>query len=320
MIKRIFNGIFQTAFFSQLLGGLDDAAARRPNQLRVLTYHRINDQAGFKQQMQYLAKHFYVVSQSELAEAWRGNRSLPPRSVMITFDDAYRNFAECAWPILQCDHLPVTLFVPTAFPDHPELVFWWDQLEHAFAHTQRSAPLNTPQGPLPLATRTERVQAYKRARTIIKTRPHIEAMALVERFLADLNVPAPESQVLGWNDLRRLAGEGVTLGAHTRTHPMLKRVPVQQAREEASCSLEDLKREIGSAAPIFAYPDGQFTPEVVKAIGESGFEFAFTTLRGSNDIKQAERLRLRRNNVGVAAARPVLQLRLLQAALFNGQR
>lgn len=315
MFKKLFTTIFQHALFSGMLKQMDRLAPNGPNLVRVLTYHQFEDDAAFEQQVRYLKEHMYVASVPELMEAFQGRHALPPRSVVITFDDAYRSFAEHAWPILRRYQLPAALFVPTAYPDNPNLVFWWDKLEHAFAQTKLRDPLLTPLGSLPLSTRAQRVRAFKRLRAYVKTRPHLQTLDLVDQICMQLNVQAPPNKVLGWDALRRLAAEGVTLGAHTRTHPLLSRVPLKEARDEALGSLDDLKRKIGRVEPIFAYPGGYFTPEVVEALKRGGMDYAFTTLRGSNDLSNVDPLLLRRNDIGRQASRPVLQARLLQAAM-----
>ena len=98
--------------------------------LRVLTYHRIVDPAsgercnpsllsatptGFETQMRHLARRYRVVGADEVAAAYRRERRLPDRAVLVTFDDAYRDVGEVAWPIMRALGLPATVFVPTAF-------------------------------------------------------------------------------------------------------------------------------------------------------------------------------------------------------------
>ena len=98
--------------------------------LRVLMFHRIADPhrtlwlnpglvsatpTVFGQIAELLAREYYVASMDEALDAVVRNRPLPPRSVLLTFDDAYRDFAANAWPTLKRYGLPATLFVPTAY-------------------------------------------------------------------------------------------------------------------------------------------------------------------------------------------------------------
>lgn len=303
-----------------------DAWRSQEDWLRVLTYHRIIDPAGdptvypriavtpqaFAEQMAFVAQHYRVISMQELLAYRQGSCCLPPRALLITFDDGYTDFAEHAWPILRRHNLPVTLFVPTAFPDSGES-FWWDRLYHAL-RVSSVQEVATPVGVLPLRSRAEREEAFTRLREHVKSLPHAQAMALVQELCQKLGVEPPPSAILGWDALRRLADEGVVLGAHTRTHPLMNRLSLAEARAEAVGSLQDLEREIGSALPIFAYPSGGISPEVEAMLAQEGFALAFTTYRKLNRLRPQqgpEWLRLGRINVGPRTSLTLLRAQLL---------
>jgi len=322
MLKTLINrfvGQERVARLFDLLEGMD---AQGKQQVRVLTYHLIEDAAAFEKQMEFLSAGYRVVGMPDLLDACLRNKPLPPKAVLITFDDAYRNFAECAWPILKRHGFPATLFVPTAYPDHPEKVFWWDQLEYSFAHTPRRNLLQTPVGSLPLETSEQRTRAFKQLRGYVKTLSNEQqALSFVEQVCAELNVPKPVSTVLSWEELRRLSGEGVTLGGHTRSHPLLNRVTLNEARDEIIGSLRDLQREVDNRNTewVFAYPDGAVTPVVAQVVREAGFSLAFTTRRGTIDLAHFDPMLIRRNNIGQRATQPILRARLLQASPHLGR-
>jgi peptidoglycan/xylan/chitin deacetylase (PgdA/CDA1 family) len=301
------------------------AQPRRANILPVLTYHRVDHEnahpelypgmisatpAAFNEQMSFLAANYRVVSMPEVLDAARTGAALPPRSVLVTFDDAYRDFAEHAWPILKCYRIPATLFVPTAFPGHPDQAFWWDRLYRAVTGTARRGHLDTLLGRLPLKTPAERSLTFTRLKDYVRTSPHGEAMALVNRVCEELDALPPVHHVLDWEALRELAREGVTLGAHTRTHPLMNRISLAEARAEAVGSLRDLEREIGTVPPILAYPGGGVNDGVARDLERAGFVLGFTTARGINDLRLPNWLRLRRINVGQRTNLAVLRLQL----------
>jgi peptidoglycan/xylan/chitin deacetylase (PgdA/CDA1 family) len=331
LIKRLLLFAAESAAFTKFITLLEQVGNKRPNLLRVLTYHRVAEPEAqptlyprvavtpevFEQQMRYLAANYHVVSMPELLDTYQNGVNLPPRAVMITFDDAYSDFAEQAWPILRRYQLPVTLFVPTAFPDQPERVFWWDWLHYAVNRTARRDDLETPLGRLSLATVAQREQTFSQLRNYVKILPHREAMVWVEQICSQLDVPRPQHSVLGWDALRRLASESVTLGAHTQTHPLLTRLSLQEAQAEAAGSLQDLKREIGSVLPVFAYPGGEFNDEVVRSLKRAGFALAFTTSPGVNVLPRADRLRLHRINLNRRATLPILRTRLAVSQLWS---
>ena len=273
---------------------------------------------GFARQMEHLARTRRPVSLAELLAVRRGQAAVPPRAVMVTFDDAYVDFDTHAWPVLRDLGIPVALFVPTAFPDSAAPGFWWDRLYRAFRRTPRQMPLATAAGPLPLASTHERARSFTRLRDHLKGIPHDEAIAQVDATEAALEVSGARCHVLGWARLRELAAEGVVLAPHSRTHPILSRLPVDQVAGELVGSWEDLEREVGPTPRVFAYPAGGHSHQVVQVLAEAGFEVAFTTERGTNDLRHAQWLELDRRNVGVRSSLGVLRLQML-APSFNGR-
>jgi glycosyltransferase involved in cell wall biosynthesis/peptidoglycan/xylan/chitin deacetylase (PgdA/CDA1 family) len=284
--------------------------------LLVLTYHRIAERAAappglatpraaFERQMRWLAGTGRAVSLADVLAAKRGARSLRDDAVLVTFDDAYRDFAQVAWPLLRRLGVPVTLFVPTAYPGDPGRSFWWDAL-FAAVH-QGEGAVRVEGRELPLDSARARRSAYRRLRDEILDLPHDQAMARAEEVAAALGAPRSDAGVLSWADLRRLAAEGVTLAPHTRTHPRLDRLPRERLADEIGGAVEDLVRETGGAAPALAYPAGGVSPATVRAAADAGIELGFTTSRGVNRPEDADWLALARINVGGRTSPAVLR-------------
>lgn len=293
-------------------------ARRDAGTLTVLTYHRIAAHGtgapgivsatpeAFARQMAWLARSGRAVGIDDVLAARRGERPLRPDAVHVTFDDAYEDFAVEAWPVLRSLGIPVTLFVPTAFPGHPARAFWWDRL---FAAVQAGSGTATVEGiHVSLGTADERLDAYRRLREHVKHLPHDRALAFVDAAVGRIGDGAGRSvssHVLGWDELRRLGAEGVALAPHTRTHPLLHRLEPERLAGEIGGSREDLRRETGAATPAFAYPSGSVTDAAVRAGADAGIEVAFTTRRGVNALAAPDWLRLSRVNVGRRSRRPL---------------
>jgi peptidoglycan/xylan/chitin deacetylase (PgdA/CDA1 family) len=96
-----------------------------------------------------------------------------------------------------------------------------------------------------------------------------------------------------WATLARLGEEGVTLGAHTRTHPDLRRLDASALADEIGGSIEDIRRETGQTADGFAYPYGYVDARVAGA-ARGMVRWACTTalspLRGDDDPLRLPRL------------------------------
>jgi len=319
--------VANSAAFQKMIALLEQTDGERANLLRVLTYHRVDEPqarpwldpvlisasvADFEAQMKYLSANYQPVSVFDVLDAFekRDQKILPKRAVLVTFDDAYYDFEQHAWPVLKYFRIPVTLFVPTAFPDHPERLFWWDRLFHAI-HTSIKSEISTPIGNLAIGTDLERKQTNTRLKNHIKSLPNAAAIAFVEDLENQLNISPHTNCVLGWDALRKLANQGVTLAPHTQTHPIMNHIPPSAMQNEAIGSLHDLQREIGVTPPVFAYPSGFYNPEVVEALKNVGFKLAFTTERGINNLGQINPLQLQRINVGAQTTIPILRTQLL---------
>jgi peptidoglycan/xylan/chitin deacetylase (PgdA/CDA1 family) len=294
--------------------------------MRVLTYHRIAHPEdnprldpslisatpeAFKRQMEYLGRRYEIVSIDDALGALKGGRPLSSRAVLITFDDGYRDFAENAWPVLKAYGLPVVLFIPTAYPDHPDRIFWWDKIFYAVNFTRHTERRDVLLGVRPGSGGRESVARLKELRSSLKALRPAEATAKVDEIGRWLEAePLPTHSVLTWNELRGLAKEGVALGAHTRTHPILSRMTEDQIEEEICGSQEDLAREIGYTRPIFCYPSGEYDKRAVEVLRRAQFKAAFTTLEGHNDLGAQDSLRLCRTNITRRTTLPIFRMRL----------
>ena len=294
--------------------------------LRVLTYHRVAGPTDsphlnprlisaipreFERQMDRLARSYSVVSMPQVLETLDRGSRLPRRAVMITFDDAYADFADHAWPILERAGLPATVFVPTGFPDRPERSFWSDRLYRAFTRTDLRR-IDVPSlGALSLESEQHRRGSLKRLQDHLKSIRHADAARLVEQVMRAFGPePDPRPTVMSWDTLRRLSERGLCLAGHTQNHPILTRLTPDEVRREVSACQTDLTRELGSALPVFCYPNGSHDDKIVGVLEELGFRLAFTTLDGHNDLGRTDPLRLRRTNITPRTRGPVFRLRL----------
>ncbi len=129
----------------------------------VLSYHRIGDATssqlfrgvfsttpqGLGEQLGLLRRHFEVVSAAELESALADGRG---RSVMVTFDDGYRDLYEAAFPVLEAHAVKATMFVCPGFIDG-QATAWWDEIAWMLRHSrvpELAAGAWSP-GSLPLA-------------------------------------------------------------------------------------------------------------------------------------------------------------------------
>ena len=72
------------------------------------------------------------------------------------------------------------------------------------------------------------------------------------------------------------------VGSHTCNHVSLTSIPISEAENQASKSLEWLHDEIGPGDYFFCYPHGHFNDEVRNIVKKYGYIGAVTTVKGDN--------------------------------------
>jgi peptidoglycan/xylan/chitin deacetylase (PgdA/CDA1 family) len=139
----------------------EPAATKPPAGVPVLMYHQIGEEKGndavisaarFAEHMEYLHKNGYrTLSMDELAAYLDGRAELPPKPVVLTFDDGYRDTYEIAMPLLRKYGFKSMLFIPAG---EAEQRYSWAELRemkaagmeigsHSFSHRDLGAM--TPQ-------------------------------------------------------------------------------------------------------------------------------------------------------------------------------
>lgn len=93
---------------------------------------------------------------------------------------------------------------------------------------------------------------------------------------------------LNWQELRELVAEGVEIGNHTASHAYLVERRAGETRtawkervhEDIRRAQEAFKEHLGMRPTLFAYPYGEYSPEVVDVVADFGFTAAFAQQSG----------------------------------------
>ncbi|HZD88293.1 MAG TPA: polysaccharide deacetylase family protein [Gaiellaceae bacterium] len=137
-------------------------------------------------------------------------------------------------------------------------------------------------------------------------RLHMPATA----FIITDRVSGSDSSFLTWRELRDLERDGFTIGSHTVHHVDLAQLSPSQAWLELSQSRRTLQRRLGVSVPWFAYPAGEYDPQVLGFVRRAGYLLAVTTHAGfAQSARQP--FRLHRDEIirgeGVAGLAALLQ-------------
>ncbi|MBL4584173.1 MAG: polysaccharide deacetylase family protein [Pseudomonadales bacterium] len=207
-------------------------------------------------QMSLLARLFNVLSLDDAMNRMESG-TLPLRAVCVTFDDGYADNLYVALPIMKKYGIPATVFVATGFLDGG--LMWNDSIIESVRNwPDPTIDLTEFDGGV-LECRTE--QHKKAAITVILNaikhlNPDIR-QAYVARIAAKVG-QLPTNLMLTTAEVRELHKQGVEIGAHTVSHPILASLNDTDARSEIANGKERLERIIDDEVRYFAYPNGRY--------------------------------------------------------------
>lgn len=228
--------------------------------------------------LDFFKRHYNVVALDDLLAARAGERPLPERALLITFDDGWSDNEEFALPQLRRTGVPALLFVAGEAVGRSE-PFWQEKLVHAWRagrlDSARAARLWRDAGAGAAPPTFGGRDDLDGLRAVIA---HIEGLPLERRaaLVAGLGdaVADPTRYMATAEQLRTLAGSRVAIGAHGLTHNPLTEV-------DAGAELTKVRDLLGrhvTAAPVLSFPHGRFDAGVIEKARAAGYQLLFTSV------------------------------------------
>ena len=236
----------------------------------VLCYHRVTAKPSdinsivvspdnFRAQIGYLKQHFQIV---RFEENWDQVRK---PAVVITFDDGYADNLTEALPILEEAGVPATFFISTENIGSGS-EFWWDTLERMVScecnYPAHFTLNDSHYGKTWLTASIEqRTAMYRDLHHLFmngKTEQRTGWLHQIKEWSGESSTGDEANRTLTREELRALANSrGVTIGAHTISHPQLSSLGEEEQRYEIVESGRQLEKLIGRKIEVFAYPFGK---------------------------------------------------------------
>jgi peptidoglycan/xylan/chitin deacetylase (PgdA/CDA1 family) len=288
---------------------------RQVNPLTVLTYHGVFPQGyvprsrlldgnlvsakRLHRQLSLLKRHYNVVCPEEFLRFLEEGIQLPPRAVLLTCDDGLANVVSDMLPVLQDLELKCLFFITGASLTENPGMLWHEELWLLFASASpRTLNFQHPAAFVSEIPGDQQKQhnawwklVCQLSRTDVSTR---------KRFLQELSFAANLSegwktellqnpvqrkrfQLLTKSEVDKLVSAGMTIGAHSMTHPVLSECSRETAEEEIARPLVLAQNELKASLWSLAYPYGTLetvsTREVALA-ETAGYRCAFMNIGG----------------------------------------
>ena len=239
--------------------------------------------AQFEARMRWVQRHFNVIPLAE-AITHLQSRTLPTRSLAITFDDGYADNEEIAAPILRKLGLPATFFIATGYLDGGRM--FNDSIIAALRDCRRDSLDLTELGlgVHTLASIEQRRSTISILLPKVKILDSARRIAQAERICQLAEVVPPDNLMMSSSQVAALARDGFGIGGHTVSHPILARLDPNDARVEIHHGRQRLEQITNRPVGLFAYPNGRpgedYTAHTTEQVKQLGFAAAFTTAHG----------------------------------------
>jgi peptidoglycan/xylan/chitin deacetylase (PgdA/CDA1 family) len=281
-------------------------------ELCVVTYHGVlpagyevtdRDQDGgllrienFRRQLHLLKSRYHVVSPEEvLAWAVKG-LALPKRSVLLTCDDGLLNTLTDMVPVLREEQLSCLFFVLGASAAQNSQALWYEQLYLLLLAAPRGTFSFDALGlTVELKEREQRRRVWGELVKRLSQLDQAERSRVTDAVRSQFGLNNEDAgcggsearrrrfSLLNLNELRQLVDQGMCVGSHTLSHPMLSQQSSELAWKEISQSRSLLENALGRRVWALAYPFGDVasvTSREWQMAEQGGFACAFMNVGG----------------------------------------
>jgi peptidoglycan/xylan/chitin deacetylase (PgdA/CDA1 family) len=300
--------------------------------LTIVMYHYVRPLVGstfpnikgldlndFERQLDYIERHYQVVSAARLLDAAFGGDALPDSSVLLTFDDGYSDHYRYVLPVLKRRQMsgvffPIGSAVKERIPllanklhfilasgvDPQSLI---KKIESEVMLEMKNLDL------LPLAAYREQCQPLKRHRDpfnivyiklmLQSALPEVLGSRIVDelfrRYVSSDERAFADDLYLSVKELNEMADAGMEIGSHGYKHYWLDSLTLDEQEKDIDLSLTFLE-ELGVDRDrfLFCFPYGAYNQDTLVALKARGCGAAFTGGGGLADLHEGNLLELPR--------------------------
>jgi peptidoglycan/xylan/chitin deacetylase (PgdA/CDA1 family) len=245
----------------------------------------------FVDSLAFFKRHYRVVSLDEVLRARRDGTALPPRALLITFDDGWLDNADYAMPALQRAGLPAVMFVVAdavgaGQPFYQERVIAaWRRGRLTVAALAATMAAQGAAGTESAAQ--DGIDGLRHLIATLETLPPAQRRAILDRHADALDDGL--QHMVDVADLARLRTGGIELGLHGKSHVPMRRAEdldaeLGGAREAMAAMLGTPEGLASNACATMSFPHGSFDDAIVSRAREAGYELLFTSVPVLNSV------------------------------------
>jgi hypothetical protein len=210
----------------------------------------------FTEDIDYLAKNCHPIRISDLLDHLKHRRTLPPKALLLTFDDGFREMHDIVAPILLQKGMSATFFLNSSFTDNRNF---------CFQHKASVLVENILQKTISAAVR-KRIETLL-LQHLIKTGSITDGILtityrqrdLVDQIATFLEIDfaaylLQNKPYLSSMQIKKMINDGFTIGAHSIDHPIYANLSEDEQIRQTTESVKFVKEYFNLDYSVFAFP------------------------------------------------------------------
>jgi len=292
LLIRLFGGIFWMIFFFQRLPVLiilNYHNFSKYNNYKIKRGHILETgyAANFEKQIRFLKKQFGFCYPDDFF----AGKCKPGISVLITFDDGYKDNYDFALPILKKYDAAAVFFITTNFIGSTNWL-WHDMVRYLVV----TGKINENEAEHQLKRINQGFPVDKEFKNKIET----------------LFPETPKRLMMNWEEVKQLAKNGFVIGSHTANHKVLSSFDKNEQQNEIETSINEIKQNLQIKTEHFAFPNGLYNETTLDILKNNKIKYAYTTEDGFNQPGNSK-IQLKRIGINASDSIGFILLKLLRS-------
>jgi len=256
---------------------------------------------GFKKQIEYFQNHFKFITSEDLLDCIYSNKQIPKNSVLLTFDDGFKDHYSYVFPILKKLNIQGSFFLSGKIFEeylldvhkiHFILANNSDKSEVAkdlcrlIDENQKEYNLKSTKTYFEILVNdnrydTKEVNFIKTTlqRSLPRKLKNTIVAKLFKKYVTDDERSFSKELYMSIDEIREMKEQGMYFGSHAYSHEWLPYLLEDELKDEMAKSLQFYTKINGESNDwIISYPYGASTKEVVKILKKQGFKAGINTV------------------------------------------
>lgn len=239
---------------------------KNSNSVTVLNLHRISEERDFfynpilpekfEKIIEYCCLNYEVISFENL------NKKTKKPKLILSFDDGYYDFKECALPILIKKGLPSNHNIVNDSVNNNKPI-WTHYLNEIFCCLKSNHIIDDEIISKYAQFNRNWYQYYVDFFSYLLSIKKADRDIILSRLTTYYNIKL-NTKMMNWNDIRYCIKNDVEIGSHSYTHDSLNTISnIDEFNHEVLLSINEIEEKIEKKINIFALPNGQYNEYLI---------------------------------------------------------